>query len=237
MKRLERRYEGPEVLGGLLEQSGCELSVDDVREEFECAVEEGTQASEIMPLLWELEPRFASPEQARRTFSNLFGLWDAVAQEAVGDLVMPEQDPDAPLSPEFVERTWESLCDLGKAEIRRARDRFDNRQSDVAAFVFEQLAGAGEVAQETALDLAFESWWIAERARGEDRLGRLTRTALEAAFDVEDDPSAEPEPALAAMVTTALWEQAADEERPLSEADLPAVERALRAVRWVLAPH
>jgi len=235
MKRLEHRYEGPEVLARLLERSGCELSVDDVRDEFECAVEEGTRASELIPLLWELEPRFSNPSAARRTFANLFGLWDIIARDAVGELVMPEQDPDAPLGADLVKRAWHALYDLAPAELRRARDRFDNRQSDLAAFVNERLVTAGEVAQEAALDLAFECWFIAERIRGEGRLSHLGRAGLEAALASHDPAEAEPEPALAALITATLWERTADETRPLPEADIPAVERVLRAVRAALA--
>lgn len=235
-KRLRRVYEGPEVLAELLETSGCELTVDEVVEEFVCAVEEGTQAAEIVPLLWELEPRFGSPEVARRTFANLFGLWDDVAKGQTGDLVTLEAlDPNAPLTPAYVERTWQTFDVLDDADVRRARDAFDNVQADVGAFVFERANPLGEVAVTTALDLAFELWWLCREARGD--VPRITRAALTAAHAEPDDPESEPEPGLAGLVTATLWEQAADETNPLPEDAIPQVERALRALRHALAPR
>lgn len=237
--RLPRIYEGPDVLGPLLEQSGCELSVDDVVEEFACALEEGTPAGAIIPLLWELEPRFPDPQTAKRTFSNLFGLWDAVDAELTaehGPLVdLGELDPDAPLSSRQVDRASARLGELDDRSWRKARDRFDNHQSDVATFVFECLAEHDPVVVETAVDLAFETWWILEESRGAARVPRAGRGALKAAFDAEDD-GGESEPGLAGLVTAALWEQAADEDRPLPEASIPLAERALKAVRRALTP-
>ncbi len=234
-KRLERRYEGTEVLAELLSTSGCELTVEEVVEEFVCAVEEGTQAAEIIPLLWELEPKFATPETARRTFSNLFGLWDDIAKGQTGDLVeLGLLDPSAPLTPAFVERAWQKLEALDDAQTARARDSFDNVQADVGAYVFEQTQPLGEIATTTALDLAFELWWLCQEARAE--VPPVTRAALVSAHAEPDDPESEPEPALASLVTTTLWEQAAEEQDGLPEDAIPQVERVLRALRRALAP-
>lgn len=235
--RLARIYEGPDVLGPLLEESGCELTVDEVVDEFMCALEEGTPAGELIPLLWEIEPRFAHAAEARRTFSNLFGLWDAVDAEltaAQGPLIeLGELDPSAPLTRRVVDRRWAELDTLESKAWRRARDRFDNHQSDVATFAFEQLDGHGDVAIEAAIDLAFETWWILEKTRGADAVHRAHRGALVASWAQEDDGS-EPEPGLAGMVTASLWERAADETRPLPEIVIPVVERVLKAVRRAL---
>lgn len=236
-KRLERAYEGPEVLARLLKASGCKLSVDEVQEEFLASLEEGTPAAEMIPLLWEAEPRFKTPEAARQTFANLLGLWDVVAQELGGDAETPEQDPDAPLTPIYVDRAWLELDGLSDKEIRRARDRFDNVHHDLAVWTFEKLRDASPLAQELAMDLAFETFWLCERARGEKRVPRATREALEKAFRDDDRLAEETEPALAALVSATAWEQAADEENPLPEADIPAIEAVLRAARQVLAPR
>lgn len=238
--RLPRIYEGPDVLAPLLAQSGCELTVDDVVEEFACALEEGTPAGEIIPLLWEVEPRFPDPAAAKRTFQNLFGLWDAVDAELTaehGPLVdLGELDPDAPLSARQVDRASARLDGLDDRAWRKARDRFDNHQSDVATFVFEQLAAHPDVVASTATDLAFETWWILEDARGGAAVPRASRAALTAGFEAEDD-GGEPEPGLAGLVTAALWEQAADEQDPLPETSIPLAERALKAVRRALVPR
>lgn len=241
MKRLERKYEGPEVLGRLLRASGCDLTVDEVRAEFEAAIEEGTPANEVIDLLWERAPRFADADQARRTFSNLFGLYEQVAKEMTADLVVLEEeapDPARPLRADFVDRAWAELEDLPRVELRRARDRFDNREADVGAFLFETLSaeGVSEVGLETAEDLAFQVWWLCARARGVDAVPRPSLRDLKAAHAAppEGEP-ADPEPALADLVTATLWEQAADEARPLPEADIPAIEAALRTVRRLLS--
>lgn len=236
-KRIERNYEGPEILVRLLKTSGCRLSVEDVQEEFLAALEEGTPAAEIIPLLWEGEPRFKTPEDARRAFANLLGLWDAVSEELGGDLVMPDQDPEATLSAVFVDRAWAELDGLSERDVRRARDRFDNVQADLAVWAFDRLKTNSEIAQELAQDLAFELWWICERARGEGKVPRATRAALEAAFKDTDRLAEETEPSLASLVSATLWEQAADEERPLDEADIGAVEHVLRVARQVLSPR
>jgi hypothetical protein len=236
-KRLERAYEGPEALARLLQTSGCKLSVDEVQEEFLASLEEGTPAAEIIPLLWEAEPRFKTPELARQTFSNLFGLWDLVAKELAGDEVVPEQDPAEPLSATFVDRAWLELDGLSDKEIRRARDRFDNVHHDLAVWTFEQLKAVSSLGQELALDLAFETFWLCERARGEKGVPRARREALDAALNDADRLAEETEPALASLVSATLWEQAADEETPLPEADIPAIENILRAARQVLAPR
>ncbi len=230
--RLERDYEGPAALADLLKRSGCELTVDEVVEEFVCAVEEGTQANEIIPRLWELEPTFATPAEARRTFSNLFGLWDEVASDATAGLVLLEvpADPSAALSPGFVEGAWLELEAQADGEGRRDRDRYENLQGDLGAWIFEQVSTLSTVSAESALELAFESWWILDRAGRS--MATATRTALNAAL--ADEISAEAEPALASMATTTLFEAAAEEARPLPEDEIASIERVLRAVRATL---
>ena len=86
------------------------------------------------------------------------------------------------------------------------------------------------------MDLAFETFWLCERARGEKRVPRATREALDKALRDADRLAEETEPALASLVSSTVWEQAADEENPLPEADIPAIEAVLRAARQVLAP-
>lgn len=234
-RRLERHFEGPEILADLLDLAQCPLGLEDVREEFEAAVEEGSTPGDVLPLLWEGEPRFPSAADARRTFSNLLGLWDAIAEGQVGVLIVPEQDPAAPLSPAFVEAAWVEFDGLDERELQRDRDRYENLQADVAEFVFGRLTNCGETAQAIALDLAFECWWLCQRARSPDRVPRPSLTELEAAWERDLDPTVEPEPALAGHVTVTLWTQAADDEEPLPETDIPAIDHVLRAVRAELA--
>jgi hypothetical protein len=236
-KRLERAYEGPEALARLLQTSGCKLSVDEVQEEFLASLEEGTPAAEIIPLLWEAEPRFKTPELARQTFSNLLRPVGSGGQGARRRRGRARAGPAEPLSATFVDRAWLELDGLSDKEIRRARDRFDNVHHDLAVWTFEQLKAVSSLGQELALDLAFETFWLCERARGEKGVPRARREALDAALNDADRLAEETEPALASLVSATLWEQAADEETPLPEADIPAIENILRAARQVLAPR
>ena len=51
---------------------------------------------------------------------------------------------------------------------------------------------------------------------------------------VLEETQDEVEPALAVLVTSGLWEQAADDENPLAEDSIPAIERVVKSVRMVL---
>ena len=170
--RLQRRFDGPEVLSQLLADSGCELTLDEVIDEFECAVAEGTPGHEVISLLWERKPRFPAPAVARRTFSNLFGLWDRVAAGAVADLVqLPELEPNGPITAAHADRAWREYDTFSARDQARARDRFDNAQSEVVAFLTARLTQASAVAMEAALELAFETWWISQSVRAKSRRG------------------------------------------------------------------
>jgi len=235
LRRLERQFEGMDVLKTLLEDSGCEFTAEEVVEEFHCAVEEGSLAHEIIPLLWEQEPNFSGPETARRTFSNLFGLFENIAEDAVADLVpLAELEPDAPITPGHADRAWRVFEGLSDSDWRRARDRFDNHQSEIGTFVFEQLQHLEQIAVECGLTLAFETWWLLESIRGERALQRASRRDLHSAFGANEGCSVEVEPALAVQISTALWERAADEDKPIDEAVIPYLESVLRAVRIAL---
>ena len=79
--QLPHRFEGDAVLAELLDAAGCHLTVDEVREEFEASLEEDpeTPPGEIIPLLFETEPRFPDARAAERLYANLLGLWDRLA--------------------------------------------------------------------------------------------------------------------------------------------------------------
>ena len=234
--RIDRNYEGPEVLSELLETSGCGLSHEEVVDEFECAVEEGTRAHDIIPLLWEeSEPSFPDAATARRTFGNLFALFDLIASDAVADLVqLPVFDPNAPISAEHAEKAWSAMDELSDKDVARAVDRFENCQPEISNFVQERLDNHADLAIECALSHAFEAWWIMEHLKGEDSSPRASRQMLNDAFAQTEETAEEVEPALAILVTTGLWEQAAHEEHPLTEDSIPVIERVLQAVRLAL---
>ena len=72
-------YEGPEVLTALLARAGSPHGADEVAEHFRTATAAGEPRGDVIPSLFPEEPRFESPEAARRLYANLFGLWDRVA--------------------------------------------------------------------------------------------------------------------------------------------------------------
>lgn len=233
-RSLERNYEGQVVLNTLLESSGCELSEPDVLEEFRCGVEEGSEPSDIIPLLWEREPRFPSPEEARRTFSNLFGLWDIVQKEQVGDLItlIPATEIERPLTPAYTEHLWKAFGRLSDAEFKQANSRFENQSGGLGQYLLNALSSTSSHGVEISFQLAFESWWIIGQVEASDiplpSLAQCisTQTSL-------DEGSIDREPALGQLVKTALWEEAADDE-PLDESEIPTIENALRVIRNAL---
>ncbi len=236
--RLERRFEGPEILNDLLRKSGSEHTVDDLRFEFEAALEEGTAPGEVIALLWDDEPHFDSPEMARRTFMNLFGLYDSIAAETgVFDLNPDEEEDDhRGLSTLQVESLWNRLEDLPSRDQKRTYNRFDNQCADILAFLYDVLKPQGDLAIETASELAFESWFILSEGYkkplslpGIGLLSKLHKTPCEM---IE-----EPEPAIAALVHCTLYEKAADDESPLPEEAIEPIEAALLTVRRLLRPE
>src|SRR5512141_2456226 len=76
---IPRVYEGPAVLSELLARAGSPYPADEVAKRFRRAQAEGAERSEAIPSLFPSEPRFESPDAARRLYSNLFGLWKRVA--------------------------------------------------------------------------------------------------------------------------------------------------------------
>ncbi len=143
-------YEGPEVLTALLAQAGSPYDAEEVAERFALARAEGDDRSEAIPALFEEEPRFPSPDEARRLSANLFGLWDRVAAglgaaDDAPEVAQPRRAPAAApdrgslagdrLTPEFVEAMWKHVASLPEREARRLRDRFQNVQPDLAGWL------------------------------------------------------------------------------------------------------
>src|SRR5512137_1250014 len=72
-------YEGPEVLTALLARAGSPHAAEEVADHFRAASAAGEPRGDVIPSLFPEEPRFESPDAARRLYANLFGLWDRVA--------------------------------------------------------------------------------------------------------------------------------------------------------------
>jgi hypothetical protein len=208
-------YEGPEVLGALLARAGAAVSAEEVIERFGRAVAQKEPRSAVIPSLFVEEPRFGSPDEARRLYGNLFGLWARLeaglgAHDDAPDVV-PEPPPPPPL-PErgmtpgtevpaaTVEAVWRHLAAAPPRDLSRRRDRYMNVQADVVAWL--DVAPLPEAGMLAATDLAFEAWVMLDQAFGE-RLAMVEWKALTRLAE-EPPPAETTQPAIAAYAAEAL---------------------------------
>ena len=208
-------YEGPEALTALLAHAGAALTAEEVAARFTAAQGAGEPRSGVIPALFEQEPRFGSPDEARRLYGNLFGLWERLAagrgphDDAPEVVAEPPPPPPLPprgetagneLPPALVETAWRWLAAAPPREVNRLRDRFANVQPDLAAWLDAvELPESGLL---SATDLGFEAWAMLDLAFGE-RLGAVEWRALR---EVETEPPAMEtcQPAFAAYATEQL---------------------------------
>ncbi|HSB21223.1 MAG TPA: hypothetical protein VLD85_14545 [Anaeromyxobacteraceae bacterium] len=229
-------YEGPEVLSALLARAGSPHSAEEVADRFAQALAAGEERAEAIPALFPREPRFASPEEARRLYQNLFGLWSRVAAGRGAEAGEPEaEEPDLPpplpergsvpgdrLPADLVEATWRHLAGVPQAEARRARHRFESAQADLVAWLAAtELPESGGAA---AVDLCFEAWAMLDQAFG-DRLGTAPWRALEELAS-EPPPLESEQPALAAYAAEQL-DNLGDDDPAFGPAERAQVERVL----------
>lgn len=243
---IDAAYEGPDVLTGLLARAGSVFTAEDVASRFRHAQAHGAGRDVAIPALFPAEPRFASPDEARRLYANLFGLWhrvrlgvgaeDDTPVPGAAPAVQPPEPERPPLPPRgstsgrqvppaVVEAVWRHLDALPPRDRQRLRDRFASAQPDVAAFV-ESLA-LPDVGSVAAQDLAFEVWAMFDQALG-DRLGPASFADLRA-FEGEPPPLEAEQPAIGVYVAEVLTLVA--EEEPGFGAEAQAqVERAVATV-------
>lgn len=230
-------YEGPEVLTALLERAGSPHDAEEVAALFARAKERGEARSTVIPALFPEEPRFASPDTARRLYANLFGLWARVAAglgaRDDAPALVEELAPPPPLPArggvtgdtvpaDVVELVWRQLAALPPRELRRRRDRYENVQPDLVAWLDASgLPDAGAIA---AGDLLFELWVMLDQAFGE-RLGAASHRDLRE-IEREPPPLEATQPAIAAYVEEQL-DNLADEDHAFGAAERAMVERAL----------
>ena len=235
-------YEGPEVLAALLARAGSPLEAAEVADRFAAAQAAGESRAEAIPRLFPEEPRFASPDDARRLYGNLFGLWGRV-EAGLGPAddapevapppppAPPERGlhPAGPLAADFVELMWRYLAGAPERETRRLRDRFQNGQPDLASWLDGvALPEAGGLA---AADLVFEAWAMFDRGF-DDRLGRVAWKEIQA-LEAEPPPMESEQPALASYVAEQL-DNLADEEPGFGAAERAQVERVVAAAAAAL---
>ncbi|GEJ56685.1 hypothetical protein AMYX_14260 [Anaeromyxobacter diazotrophicus] len=238
-------YEGPEELSALLARAGSPHDADAVAERFREAQRLGHERADVIPGLFEDEPRFASPEDARRLYGNLFALWDRLAR----GLSISREEPEAPpplappaaalpergaspgtvLPPALVDAVWKHLDALTDRERQRLRDRFDGAQPNVTAWL--DALTLPEAAALAVHDLAFEAWAMFDVAFG-DRVDTVPFQTLRATHP-EPATLETTQPALAAYVSEAL-DLVAEEDASFGAATRAEAERVLATVAAAL---
>ncbi len=147
----KRKFEGREVLDGLLELAGSAMDSDQVLEAMEEANRQGEQVAGLIPTFFEEEPRFTDPSLAQRMFENLLGLWDAVAAGKPVRLDPPPPRPPkkAPPPPpgyfhpgevtaEWLASARVYLKDAEPRTRNRLHDAFENREDALLTWLDEQ---------------------------------------------------------------------------------------------------
>ena len=159
---LERRFEGRAALDVLLLRSGSLADTEDVVAAFGRAAADGVPAPVVIQALWEDEPRFEDPSEARRLFGNLLALYELVAGGAAVDLSAPAAAPrreraprPEPFGPQgptegFVEAAWRYFEDHPR-ERQRLDHAFENRHDALLSWL--ELQGLEDAAFVLAVGL------------------------------------------------------------------------------------
>jgi hypothetical protein len=235
---IEPAYEGEEALSALLARAGSPYTAGEVEARFREAQARGDGRDRAIPALFPAEPRFGSPDEARRLYANLFGLWERVRAGPAarnGGPPPPAPRADAPSLPPrgaepgpevpaaVVEAAWRHLDALPARERQRQRHRYEAAQPDLAAWV--AALPLADVAAVAAQDLAFELWTMLDLAFG-DRVRTARYADLRALEAAAPPPLAEGQPALAAYVDEVL-DLVEEESAGLPPTDRVAVQRAM----------
>lgn len=240
----EHVFEGPEVLAPLLASAGCKLSLESVAERMRAAQREGKRAGDVIPSLFEGEPRFGDPFEAQLTFQNLLGLWDLIAsgkplpkQKAPGgdrpprpkkpEPVHPGAFGEAP-SPEWVERAWQYLEDLGEKGRTPLLHSFENRQDALLTWLDD--SGLPDDGYLVARHLLFELHAMIELGWPAGFASAVPPPEVPGAM--QEDPVLDPAlNDVLVYVDEALFEAEHDDEAPLPPGEAKQVrERVVRGL-------
>jgi len=226
---IDRHFEGRARLEKLLSIAGSVADAQDVAEAFRDAQKNNVPSSVVIDALFDEEPRFSSPSDARALYGNLFGLWDLLAAGQSVDLEKPPAarapKPAPPEPPEpfadvpdeaWVEKAWKYLDLAPKRERQRLSDAFENRQDALLSWLDQ--SGLDDASFSLARDTLFEAFALLEL--GDHRAAHARPLS---------HPSVEVPPALAARAEEHLFEAEHDEQHPLSGAPLEAARKAVSA--------
>lgn len=219
---LDRHFEGRARLQALLEKAGVLADVEDVADAFRAAQKDDVPAATVINALFEDEPRFSSPKDARAFYGNLFGLWELLQSGAAVDLKAPTERAKPPAPParptyfpkegpddSWVEGTWRYLEAAPPKELQKLHHAYDHRTDWLVTWLDEQgLSGLGFA---FAQHLLFELFAMLE-------LGSPKGIGIVDAPVTKDKEGVVP-PALAAYAEEAVFEAEQDEEEPLPQAE------------------
>jgi hypothetical protein len=132
--------------------------------------------------------------------------------------------PGRAVPAEIVDAVWRHLAAMSPREVQRRRDRFQNVQPDLVAWL--DAAPLPEEGALAALDLAFEAWVMLDQAFG-DRLDAVAYRELRAR-EAEPQPLEESQPAIAAYAAEQL-DILADEDRAFGAAERAQTEKVVAA--------
>ena len=190
----------------------------------------------VIEALFEDEPRFGSPKEARALYSNLFGLWDVLA--AGGKVVAPKDRPAKPVPPPpppffpkegpddlWVERAWRYLELAPPKALQKLQHSYDHRCDHLVTWLDEQ--GPSELAFALAQHLLFELFAMLE-------LGSPNGIGIVEPPVNQDEVGGGVPSALAAYAEEAVFEAEQDDEEPLPPDEAkrlhPLMGRALAAL-------
>ncbi len=237
----ERRFESIEKLDTLLALAGSTYSTFEVSEGFRQAITDGAAPTDIIPELFEGEPRFKSADDARALYSNLLGLWHMLAEGKALAKMAPQQRPakDAPKprvpkpmlfgasgpTTEYVDNVFRYLEDQRPAEGRRWNDIFENRYDALLGWL--DGSGLSDEGFAVARHLLFELFVMLELGFKQGA-AVIDASSLTAQAAGEADLPA----ALTAWVTESVFEAEQHEEAPLPQAE---AQKASACVRQALS--
>lgn len=219
--RFQRRYEGPEVLGALLAQAQSPYTVPQVVEMMKQAQASSRDAAQLFPSLFSGEPRFSDVSAAKRTFENLFGLWDSLSRSAPPPAAAPSNAPGAfgaeGPSPEFISAALRHMDGWSERERTRHLHSFENRQDGLLTWL--DGTGLSDEGYAVARHLLFEFHAMLE-------LGWRPGVQSVASKELQGHPAQDViPPSLLSYLDGVLFESEQEEEAPLSGEEVARVRR------------